>query len=66
MHELRAEAVLDGIGAHDCDALLWHVMSDDDPRTLCGRSLEREKAATPARPELTDADRYCGDCMAAC
>ncbi|MET9361018.1 hypothetical protein ABZX93_08905 [Streptomyces sp. NPDC006632] len=66
MHELRAEAVLDGVDAERRKALLWHVMSDDDPTTLCGRSLEREAAARPARPELTDADRYCGDCMAAC
>ncbi|MFE9369127.1 hypothetical protein ACFYM2_05025 [Streptomyces sp. NPDC006711] len=66
MHEMRAESVLDGPGAERGDTLLWHVMSDRDPTTLCGRSLERHEAAKPVPPELTDADRYCGICMAAC
>ncbi|MFG2717917.1 hypothetical protein ACGFW5_06375 [Streptomyces sp. NPDC048416] len=66
MHEMRAETVLDGLDAENRDALLWHVMSDQDPTTLCGRSLERHEAATRVPPELTDADRYCGACMASC
>ncbi|MFC4958481.1 hypothetical protein ACFPFX_19540 [Streptomyces mauvecolor] len=66
MRELRAEAVLDRAGAEDRNALLWHVMSTDDPTTLCGRSLARQEAATPQKPDLTNADRYCGICMAAC
>ncbi|MEV5277100.1 MULTISPECIES: hypothetical protein [unclassified Streptomyces] len=64
MRELRAEAVPDPAEARG--ALLWHVMSADDPTTLCGRTLGRQEAATPTKPELTDADRYCEDCMAAC
>ncbi|MFE4857115.1 hypothetical protein [Streptomyces sp. NPDC056670] len=66
MRELRAEAVLDRAGAERRDALLWHVMSADDPTTLCGRSLDRHEAATPPKPDLSDTDRYCGACMAAC
>ncbi|MFJ8311567.1 MULTISPECIES: hypothetical protein [unclassified Streptomyces] len=66
MRELRAEAVLDRAGEEARDALLWHVMSADDPTTLCGRSLGRHEAATPMKSDLTNADRYCKACMAAC
>ncbi|GHB75261.1 hypothetical protein GCM10010331_74010 [Streptomyces xanthochromogenes] len=66
MRELRAEAVLGRAGEEGRDALLWHVMSTDDPTTLCGRSLDRHEAAKPPKPDLSDADRYCGACMAAC
>lgn len=66
MRELRAEAVLDRAGADDRSALLWHVMSTDDPTTLCGRRLARQEAATPLKADLSNADRYCGVCMAAC
>ncbi|WP_329402652.1 hypothetical protein [Streptomyces melanogenes] len=66
MHEMRAERDPGGAGAAGRSALLWHVMSADEPRTMCGRTLGRPDAAVPPDPDLSDADRYCAACMAAC
>ncbi|MEV6553161.1 hypothetical protein AB0M57_31315 [Streptomyces sp. NPDC051597] len=66
MHEMRAERDPGGNGTAEEAALLWHVMSADEPRTMCGRALARPEAAVPPDPDLSDADRYCAACMAAC
>lgn len=63
---MRAERDPGGSGTTGRAALLWHVMSTDEPRTMCGRVLGRPDAAVPPDPDLSDADRYCEACMAAC
>lgn len=63
---MRAERDPGGAGTAGRAALLWHVMSTDEPRTMCGRTLGRPEAAVPPDPDLSDADRYCEACMAAC